>query len=177
MPYKDPEKAREYERERIRNRRGDPEKYRADALERSRRYRANNRDEINARARRVEPDKNLWSRYRLRPEDKVRMLDEQHGCCYLCGEPLPENPQQVHVDHDHNCCRGEISCGYCVLGIACTQCNKGCGMFRDDPDLMIRVAENRRRAMDAAAARLADKPAQAKLFDINQAAGRREESA
>jgi hypothetical protein len=81
--------------------------------------------------------------YGLTPEGRARLLAEQDGCCYLCGEPLQTGaPGMVHVDHDHACCRGVRSCGTCVRGLACEPCNKGIGAFGDDPERMRRVADN-----------------------------------
>ena len=38
------------------------------------------------------------------------------------------------VDHDHDCCDRDGSCGKCVRGILCSNCNKGLGMFEDNVD-------------------------------------------
>jgi hypothetical protein len=48
----------------------------------------------------------------------------------------------VHIDHDHSCCRGKKSCGTCVRGLACGDCNTGVGLFGDDPERMRRVADS-----------------------------------
>ena len=85
----------------------------------------------------------LHARYRLTPERRLEMIAEQDGCCYLCGEPLDlANPRRVHIDHDHDCCRGNTSCGTCVRGVACDPCNRGIGYFASDPERMRRVADN-----------------------------------
>lgn len=58
--------------------------------------------------------------------------------CEICGDK-PNN--SLHVDHDHNCCNGQITCGKCVRGIICNRCNKAVdkyetGLMRPDyPDL------------------------------------------
>lgn len=81
--------------------------------------------------------------YGLTPETRAELVARQDGCCYLCGEPLLlEVPGMVHVDHDHSCCRGARSCGTCIRGLACEPCNKGIGLFGDDPERMRRVADN-----------------------------------
>jgi hypothetical protein len=36
-----------------------------------------------------------------------------------------------HVDHDHNHCKGDRSCGDCVRGLLCADCNRGLGSFHD----------------------------------------------
>lgn len=67
------------------------------------------------RNRRVTPEQrkanNLWTRYRLRPDDLERMLGDQDGRCAICGE-IPDRPV---VDHNHE--SGE------VRGILCHPCN------------------------------------------------------
>lgn len=85
----------------------------------------------------------LQHRYRLTPERRAEMIAAQDGCCYLCGEPLDlANPRKVHIDHDHECCRGGRSCGTCIRGIACDPCNRGIGYFGSSPERMRRVADN-----------------------------------
>lgn len=40
--------------------------------------------------------------------------------CNICHDQ-PE--RTMHVDHDHKCCKGPVSCGKCVRGVLCTSCN------------------------------------------------------
>jgi Recombination endonuclease VII len=106
----------------------------------------------------------LRHRYGLSPEQRGKLLTEQNGCCYLCGEPLDlDHPRTVHVDHDHTCCPGSRTCGACIRGIACDPCNRGIGYFRDDPGRMRRVADQLEAAMAALAARRAAGPVQEAL--------------
>lgn len=72
----------------------------------------------NARAnrkRRHDPEQrrrnNLWSRYRLRPEDADALLSASDGVCAICGDP----PDRPVIDHDHDT-------GH-VRGILCHRCN------------------------------------------------------
>lgn len=68
--------------------------------------------------------------YGTEPEDIRRMLEEQQNCCLICEvEFTAERPP--HVDHDHSCCPGKKSCGDCVRGLLCNNCNNGLGRFKD----------------------------------------------
>ncbi|MFF4543620.1 endonuclease VII domain-containing protein [Streptomyces sp. NPDC001406] len=70
----------------------------------------------------------------------------QAGVCAICGEPETAKRgdlvMDLSVDHDHSCCPDKgRSCGKCVRGLLCANCNKGLGAFRDDPErLMAAVA-------------------------------------
>jgi len=57
-------------------------------------------------------------------------VENQKGCCAICGRPC----ERLAVDHDHACCPDRNkSCGKCIRGLLCTNCNTGLGMFADDP--------------------------------------------
>lgn len=63
--------------------------------------------------------------------------------CELCGDK-PE--RALHVDHDHKCCRGQVTCGNCVRGVICNKCNKAVdkyerGIMRADYPDMNKIAE------------------------------------
>lgn len=122
----------------------DEEREQRNADHRERNRRNPRSPEENARA-------HLYARYRMTPQDRQQMLDEQNGRCYLCGEALELNqPRKVHIDHDHECCPGGTTCGQCVRGIACDPCNRGVGHFQDDPARLRRVAD----ALEAASSRV-----------------------
>lgn len=61
--------------------------------------------------------------------------------CDICGVET-----EVHVDHDHRCCPGKYSCGKCVGGFLCNNCNNGLGRFNDDPELLRAAAAYLERA-------------------------------
>lgn len=71
----------------------------------------------------------------LTPAQYARMLEAQGGGCGICGG-LNTSGRALSVDHDHACCSGEKSCGKCVRGLLCENCNHGLGNFRDSPDRM-----------------------------------------
>ena len=137
IDWSDPEAVKAYKRQKA------AEKYAADpgpAIEASRRYREKNPGR-NGRLR-DRPAEYKW-RYGITAERVAKMAVEQQGLCYLCGEPLDfEKKNAVHIDHDHNCCRGRRSCGTCIRGLACNGCNTAIGLLGDDPERMRRVADN-----------------------------------
>ena len=61
------------------------------------------------------------------------MLEKQGGLCAICLSVLGDDTKDIHIDHDHSCCPGVKSCGRCVRGLLCKDCNRGLGLFRDNP--------------------------------------------
>lgn len=53
----------------------------------------------------------------------------QSGKCHSCGREV--SPTSVHIDHDHLCCPSNTSCGACVRGALCRECNQGIGFLGD----------------------------------------------
>lgn len=74
----------------------------------------------------------LWRSYGITPEEYAAMLAEQDGKCYLCGKPPKAGTKgpsgTLHVDHEH-------ATGT-VRRLLCTNCNRGIGFFKENPDLM-----------------------------------------
>lgn len=79
--------------------------------------------------------KPVWAKHGLTAEQYDALLALHDGRCHSCQE----QPQRV-IDHDHSCCPGETSCGRCVRGLLCTNCNRGLGHFLDRRDLLARAA-------------------------------------
>jgi hypothetical protein len=70
---------------------------------------------------------NVWySKYRLREQDVEELLRIQDNRCGICREEFTDTPC---VDHDHSCCSGARSCGKCVRGLLCSNCNKMLGGY------------------------------------------------
>lgn len=63
----------------------------------------------------------LLRRHSLTREEYQCLWDLQGCGCAVCGKT--SCPKPFHIDHDHACCRGENSCGMCVRGICCQDCN------------------------------------------------------
>lgn len=69
-------------------------------------------------------------------------MQEQDNKCIICRmEFSPQEQWKVHVDHDHSCCATPVTCGACVRGILCSDCNTGIGSFRDAPNLLRAAAD------------------------------------
>lgn len=53
----------------------------------------------------------------------------KQGACEVCG-----TDENLCIDHDHSCCPGKTSCGGCVRGVLCSNCNTAEGFLRSDPE-------------------------------------------
>lgn len=60
----------------------------------------------------------LWTHYRITIEDYKDMLNKQNGLCLIC-----DKARKLVVDHDHSCCPEKLTCGNCIRGLICNQCN------------------------------------------------------
>lgn len=90
----------------------DPERFR----ERNKAWKDANPDKVSGYFRRL--------KYGMEEGEFEQMLEEQGGLCAAesCTRP------GTHVDHDHGTGR--------VRGILCNWCNRGLGLFSDDPALL-----------------------------------------
>ena len=61
----------------------------------------------------------------------------QAGMCAICKQKMATE----HIDHDHKHCGGEHSCGVCIRGLLCNDCNRGLGSFHDNPQYMTNALE------------------------------------
>lgn len=75
------------------------------------------------------------------PADMIRALAAD-PVCPICGvdvitptrAPNGEIKSLLVVDHDHECCPGNVSCGDCVRGLPCFACNAALGLLRERPE-------------------------------------------
>lgn len=90
--------------------------------EQSRRYYAKHRNRLLVKRQRDR----LMHLYRVQPE----FVEGRR--CDICGtDEWGGHHNRPHVDHDHSCCPGERSCGKCVRGVLCNNCNLGLGFLRE----------------------------------------------
>lgn len=100
-------------------------------------WRLNNVEASREKARRwaeANPGKRraaLIRRYGISPEKYDEMFNAQGGRCAICGgsDSGDSRFDTLHIDHDH-----ETST---VRGLLCGRCNRGVGMFQDDPDRLL----------------------------------------
>lgn len=69
--------------------------------------------------------------YSLDDREYNLLYQAQNGVCALCQRATGAT-RKLSVDHDHACCSGGVSCGYCVRGLLCRPCNDILGHARDD---------------------------------------------
>lgn len=77
-------------------------------------------------------DNRLRRQFGITADQFELILAAQGGVCAVCGEEPGD--RAFHVDHDHACCPGGTkvqTCGQCIRGITCPQCNAGLGHFKD----------------------------------------------
>lgn len=81
-------------------------------------------------------DTHLWTNFRIREKDYEKMLMEQDFRCAICQIHQSTQSRAFAVDHDHLCCDSKKSCGVCIRGLLCFECNIGLGKFKDNPETL-----------------------------------------
>lgn len=87
----------------------------------------------------------LSRKYGLSMEAYNEMFVAQHGLCAVCERPeitvnRDGNLRYLAVDHDHNCCSGQLTCGRCIRALLCYKCNCLLGNAQDDVEVLKRAA-------------------------------------
>lgn len=72
----------------------------------------------------------IKTRYGLTQTDFQAMMLNQNDQCVICTVSFDEQPP--HIDHCHK--TGKIR------GLLCSQCNRGIGQLRDDPEVLLAAA-------------------------------------
>lgn len=116
---------------------------------RQREYAANHREQINAnvkKRREADPSKfqtydrrSTLKRFNLTEEDFETMFILQNGACAVCFVSFDKDTPSrgAHVDHDHACCSvAGRSCGECVRGLLCSDCNTLLARAKDSEEIL-----------------------------------------
>lgn len=126
MPYADPAKKAEYNRQ----------------------YKEKNRDAINARMKEYQysrpvpkkktqyskeyhREKYLKRQYGITPDQYEQLLKKQDCKCYICQRPADSFTKQLAVDHDHKTLE--------IRGLLCTHCNRSVIGRHRDPSIFHRA--------------------------------------
>lgn len=83
----------------------------------------------------------LKRNYGLTQDDYHQIIDDQLGLCANSGCFNSAADATLHVDHDHACCPGGTSCGKCLRGLLCRECNLALGLINDDPKRLRGLAD------------------------------------
>lgn len=124
MAYKSKEDRNEYQRKRY----AENESVRLAQREATKRWQENNPQSYTPDSRRQ------WTmtyRYGMTIEEYEKKLAGQGGHCALCPATQESYARRMSVDHNHACCPGQKSCGKCVRGILCANCNRKVGFLEE----------------------------------------------
>jgi hypothetical protein len=77
-----------------------------------------------------------WKRHKIAETDFYEMVDKYNGKCYAC-----KINRATNIDHDHGCCPGVRSCGSCIRGILCNQCNTALGLVKDSRETLYNLIQ------------------------------------
>jgi hypothetical protein len=78
-------------------------------------------------------NENLMRRYGISLKEWNDTLTKQGNSCKICNRWS----KRFVVDHDHSCCKTKKTCGKCVRGIICENCNRAIGLI-DDSTIVLR---------------------------------------
>lgn len=77
----------------------------------------------------------LKRKYNIDLETWELILFKQNNLCKICGL----NSKRFVVDHDHSCCNKEKTCGKCIRGIICENCNRAIGLVKESSQTLINM--------------------------------------
>lgn len=83
-------------------------------------------------------------KYGLNSRTYENLFQSQNGKCAVCEDSL--DGRKICIDHDHKCCPRFKSCGKCVRGILCYNCNTAEGLLKSNPDIvrkLLKYIENK----------------------------------
>ncbi len=84
--------------------------------------------------------RNLLKKYNITEERFQEMLQACDNRCPGCSRPFDDLKRQPDIDHFHDCCESG-SCGDCVRGLLCHDCNLLIGHSNDSPATLLNLAQ------------------------------------
>lgn len=111
----------------------DPEAYLARRRGYVKTYKENHPDRVKDGDRR----QMLRNKWNITPEQYDEMGEKQDWKCLGC-DSKPTN-KRFAVDHDHNCCPGQKSCGKCLRGLLCSNCNTLLGLAKERIETLLNL--------------------------------------
>lgn len=83
--------------------------------------------------------RDIVRRFGVTIQQYEEMLEGQGGTCATC-KSVPES-KRFAVDHDHSCCSGQKTCGKCIRGLLCSNCNTALGLVKDSTDTLKKMID------------------------------------
>ena len=74
-------------------------------------------------------ERNRFRKHGTTKENFMNMVEAQGNGCALCK--APGTWETLVIDHDHQCCPKQFSCGNCIRGALCKKCNTALGLLGD----------------------------------------------
>ena len=81
-------------------------------------------------------DPRRFKRHNITKEQYELLLSKHSGNCWIC-----KDIKASVIDHDHSCCSGAWSCGKCIRGVLCSNCNTAIGLLKDSKNLLEQAKE------------------------------------
>lgn len=84
--------------------------------------RKHTKDGLSTMCKRCSSNSSIASRFKLTLAEYDEMVSRG---CDACG-----SHERLCIDHDHSCCPGQLTCGSCIRGVLCGDCNSAEGFIK-----------------------------------------------
>lgn len=72
--------------------------------------------------------------YNMDDNDFNTLYQSQNGSCAICK--VKHEPKSLVIDHNHSCCSKSFTCGECVRGLLCRNCNTLLGNAKEEISIL-----------------------------------------